>query len=65
MLNSLLKIHELYTDHRGQKEGRQQDLTKIIDLIFNLQKNRKFKKIRRVFAIDEIPVDGKERGATE
>ena len=49
----------------GTKEGRQQDLTKIIDLIFNLQKNRKFKKIRRVFAIDEIQLMVKKGGTTE
>ena len=38
----------------GTKEGRQKDLTEIIDLIFNAQKNKKFKNIKRVIAIDEI-----------
>lgn len=46
----------------GTKEGRQQHLTEIIDLIFNAHRNKKFKGIRRVIAIDEIQLMVKKGG---
>ena len=46
----------------GTKEGRQQHLTEIIDLVFNAQRNKRFKNIRRVIAIDEIQLMVKKGG---
>jgi hypothetical protein len=38
----------------GGKTERQEHLTRVIDLVFNAQRNQKFKRIPRVIAIDEI-----------
>ena len=46
----------------GAKEGSQKDLTSIIDLVFGLQKNKKFSRIKRVIAIDEIQLMVKKGG---
>jgi hypothetical protein len=46
----------------GGKADRQESLTRIIDLIFNAQRNKKFKHIRRVLAIDEIQLVTKKGG---
>ena len=46
----------------GDKTGRSEHLTRIIDLIFTAQRNPKFKNIRRVIAIDEIQLMVKKGG---
>ena len=39
---------------RTDKEGRIEDLNKVIDLVFNLKKREGYKRIRRVVAVDEV-----------
>ena len=46
----------------GGKADRQEHLTRIIDLVFNAQRNKKFRRIPRVIAIDEVQLFVKKGG---
>ena len=48
-----------------EKSKRCDELTRVINLTFEVSKTRGYKQIKRVFAIDEVQLMVKKEGTTE